>query len=424
MGYAVFGFQRYPIELVNRVQSAYYLLTGSWQAKRMALTQRSVSGAQPEAKESYLWDDALKGFGLKITPNGRKVFLIQYRAPDATRRTRRVTLGKYGDLTVEECRREAKRLLAELALGKDPAEAKQAERKRKLTFDLAIDLFLDEHVRAKRVGRTAEEYSRLLDRHARKALGAKAIDAITHTDIARLHAAMSAVPYAANRLVAVLSKFFNWCEAREFRSEYSNPCRHIDKYREEARNRFLSSEELMRLGTVLQSPEVAQKCSVYAIAAIRLLTLTGARLNEILTLEWSFIDMEHRLLRLPRSKTGARTIHLNDAAIDVLRSIPRIDGNPYVICGTRTGQHLVNLQKSWRHIRHIAGLDDVRIHDLRHSFAAVAASSGLSLPMIGALLGHTQAQTTKRYAHLAENPLKAANENVGSLIGTLMGRQV
>ena len=148
------------------------------------------------------------------------------------------------------------------------------------------------------------------------------------------------------------------------------------------------------------------------------------RLNEILTLEWSFIDMEHRLLRLPRSKTGARTIHLNDAAIDVLRSIPRIDGNPYVICGTRTGQHLVNLQKPWRHIRHIAGLDDVRIHDLRHSFAAVAASSGLSLPMIGALLGHTQAQTTKRYAHLAENPLKAANENVGSLIGTLMGRQV
>lgn len=386
----------------------------------MALNQRSVSGAQPQTKETYLWDTALKGFGLKITPNGRKVFLLQYRAPDATRRTRRYTLGKYGALTVEEARREARKLLAELALGNDPADTKQAERKRKLTFNQAIDQFLDEHVKPKRTERTAHEYDRLIDRHVRKALGAKSIDAITHSDIARLHGSMSETPYAANRTVAVLSKFFNWCEVRQLRNEHSNPCRHLEKYREQARNRFLSSEELTRLGMVLQSPAVKEKCSVYVIAAIRLLSLTGARLSEILTLEWSFVDLEHRQLRLPRSKTGARTIHLNDAAIDVLISIPRINGNPHVICGTRKGQHLVNLQKPWRYIRKITGLDDVRIHDLRHSFAAVAAASGLSLPMIGALLGHTQAQTTKRYAHLAEDPLKAANERIGGAIQNLM----
>ncbi|MFN0264209.1 tyrosine-type recombinase/integrase [Tepidamorphus sp. 3E244] len=386
----------------------------------MVLTQRSAASARPQAKESYIWDAGLKGFALKITPKGRKVFLVQYRAPDATGRTRRITLGKYGDLTVEEARRQAKKLLAELALGKDPATEKRAERKRKLTLNGAIDQFLEQHVEPKRATRTAAEYRRLIDQDIRVVLGTKTVNTVTHADVARLHTAMSKTPYAANRAIAVLSKFFNWCEVRGLRNEHSNPCRHIEKYREQARNRFLSSAELTRLGVVLQSPAVTGKCSVYVVAAIRLLSLTGARLNEILTMEWSFVDLEHRQLRLPRSKTGARTIHLNDAAIDVLRSIPRIDGNPYVVCGTRNGQHLVNLQKPWQHIRTIAELDDVRIHDLRHSYAAVAASSGLSLPMIGALLGHTQAQTTKRYAHLADDPLKEANERIGGTIHNLM----
>ena len=161
----------------------------------------------------------------------------------------------------------------------------------------------------------------------------------------------------------------------------------------------------------------------WIIAAIRLLILTGARLSEIRTLRWTEVDVGRRMLRLGDSKTGEKTIHLSDAALEVLSRIPRLPDNPYVICGEKPGAHLVNLQKPWRRIRRLAGLDDVRIHDLRHSFASVAAAQGLSLPVIGALLGHSQPATTARYAHLAQDPLASANAEISARIAaTLKGR--
>ncbi len=157
------------------------------------------------------------------------------------------------------------------------------------------------------------------------------------------------------------------------------------------------------------------------VAAIRLLALTGARLSEILTLRWDFVDLERACLRLPVSKTGKKVVYLSAPALELLSRLPRVEGNPHVIVGERRGAHLVNLQKPWRRLRHAAGLDEVRIHDLRHSFASVAAASGQSLIIIGALLGHTQPQTTARYAHLAADPLRAANESVGEKIADAMG---
>jgi integrase len=235
-----------------------------------------------------------------------------------------------------------------------------------------------------------------------------------------LHHELSDKPYQANRVLAFLSAFFNWAEKHGLRPDGSNPCRHVEKYREGQRERFLSQAELGRLGDALREAE-KDKCSPWVIAAIRLLTFTGARRNEILTLRWEHVSEERECLMLPDSKTGRKAIHLNAPALALLQSVPRLEGNPYVICGEKAGRHLVNLEKPWRRIRAAAKLDDVRLHDLRHSFASVAASGGQSLVVIGKMLGHSKATTTARYAHLADDPVKAASNAVGRQIAAAMG---
>jgi len=242
--------------------------------------------------------------------------------------------------------------------------------------------------------------------------------------VAKLHRDMADAPYQANRTLALLSKFCNWCEMRGLRSEHSNPCRHVEKYREERRERILTGDELLRLGTILAEVEQSREMSPWAIGAIRLLIFTGARLSEVLTLKWQHVDFERRLLMLADSKTGKKIVYINPAAQAVLESLPRLEGNPFVICGRSPARHLVNLEKPWRLIRSRAGLDDVRIHDLRHSFAAVAAGQGLSLPMIGKLLGHSQPQTTARYAHLAADPVQEANLWIGEEIARALGSHI
>jgi integrase len=210
----------------------------------------------------------------------------------------------------------------------------------------------------------------------------------------------------------------NLAEVWRMRPNGSNPCRHIKKYRENKRERYLSEAELARLGEALTEVDQDGTVMPSAVAAIRLLIFTGARLSEILTLRWDYV--EHSYLRLPDSKTGAKVIYLNPPASELLARLPRIVDNPYVIPGNKPGARLVNLQKPWRLIRARAGLEDVRIHDLRHTFASIGAASGLSLPMIGKLLGHTQAATTERYAHLADDPVRAASEAIGQRIDAAM----
>ncbi len=181
----------------------------------------------------------------------------------------------------------------------------------------------------------------------------------------------------------------------------------------------MSPAEIAHLGSVLSEAEGEGRFSPYVIAAIRLLMLTGARLNEILTMKWEWVDFDNSCVRLPDSKTGAKTIYLNAPALQVLATIPKLEGNPHVICGQKKGSSLINLQKPWNAIRQRAGFGDVRIHDLRHSFASIAVANGMSLPMIGKLLGHSQPQTTARYAHLADDPMKQATDLIGSKISIL-----
>jgi integrase len=286
---------------------------------------------------------------------------------------------------------------------------------------VVLEQFMAEHV-SKLKPATVEEYERLAKLYVRPRLQKRSIGELKRLDIARLHHEMSSKPYQANRVLAFLSALFNWAEKHGLRSDGSNPCRHIEKYREGRRERFLSQAELGRLGDALREAEKDRSCSPWVIAAIRLLTFTGARRNEILTLRWEHVSEEHESLMLPDSKTGRKAIHLNAPALAVLQSIPRLEGNPYVICGEKVGQHLVNLEKPWRRIRTTAKLDDVRLHDLRHSFASVAASSGQTLVVIGKMLGHSKSTTTARYAHLADDPVKAASDAVGRHIAAAMDR--
>jgi integrase len=377
------------------------------------LTKRTVDAARVGERDVFIWDSELPGFGLKTTPTGRKVFVLQYRLGGRSGRTRRITLGTLGHLTPDQARDDAKRLLREVGAGNDPA-GDRAKRKGESTLGEMLDRFLAEHVRTKLKARTGEEYARIGKLHVPPALKNRRLGLIERADVAKLHHEMADRPYQANRTVAMLSKAFSWAEKHGLRPAGENPCRFIEKYREDKRERFLSPQELSRLGAALavgdQNP--------YATAAVRLLLFTGARLSEILTLRWSLVDLESGTARLAESKTGPKTIYLSAPALEVLAKLPREAGNSFVICGDRPGSHLVNLQKPWRAIRSRAGLADVRLHDLRHTFASVGAGGGASLPMIGALLGHSQPQTTDRYAHLAADPLRAASDAIARRIAT------
>ena len=378
------------------------------------ITKRDVDALKAG---TIIWDAEIKGFGVRARATGAKYFVLKYRSGQ---RQRWYTIGRYASpWTVEKARKKASKLLGSVADDKDPATRRESDEKAPRDVSGCVTAFV-EHAKATRADSTARLYENLLVRLVVPKLGSLKVPDVTHGDIARLHSSLKKTPFQANRVVAVLSKMFSWAGKQDFGFEIDNPCVGIDKNPEPARERFLSDIELVRLGTTLAEAEAGDDESVYAIAAIRLLLFTGTRLNEILTLKQEFVDIERSVLRLPRTKTGPRTIFLPAPAKEVLANLPSVQGNPYVIVGHKEGRHLVNLNKVWRRIRDKAKLPDVRIHDLRHSFASTAAGGGLSLPVIGALLGHTQAQTIQRYAHLADDPIRAAAEATAGRIAAIM----
>jgi integrase len=390
---------------------------------RGKITKRSVDALKVSADgtETVLWDSELKGFGVRVQRGGAKSYVLHYRAGRGRGAPlRKLTIGRHGSpWTPDNARGEARRLLGMVEGGADPAADKIARKEAPLIGELA-GRFLAEHAEAKRKGSTAIEYKRLLDRIILPALGKRKVADVTRADVTKLHHANRAAPYQANRVLAVLSKMFNLAERWGLRPDGSNPCRHVEKFAERKRERMLSPAELGRLGDAL----AAYQGSPYVVAAVTLLVFTGARLGEILGLQWTWIDFDRGEARLPDSKTGAKTLHLPPPALAVLAELPRLNGNPHVIAGAKSGAALVNLEKPWRAIRAVAGLNDVRLHDLRHAFASVAASSGMGLPIIGKMLGHAQAATTHRYAHLASDPVKAAAASVAGKIAAAMARTV
>lgn len=378
------------------------------------LTKRFIDSLKPEACVLVHWDDELKGFGVCVRPSGRKSYIVKCRCRG---RQIKMTIGTHGPITVEQARTKARGLVADAKAGRDPS-AEHSHMRRSPTMKELGQRFLDEYVPTHCRPTTAREYRRSVELFINPDLGTRKVIDVERANVAKLHHGLRDKPYQANRTLGVLSKMFNLAEVWGLREDGSNPCRHVKKYKEEKRERFLSDEEYKRLGQALRRAEAEESESQSAIDAVWLLMLTGCRLNEIMTLKWRYVDLEAKELLLPDSKTGAKTIHLGKVAVDRLKGIKRLEDNDFVITGKKPGCHLTDLQHPWRRIRKMAKLDDVRIHDLRHSFASRGLVVGEGLPMIGKLLGHSHVQTTARYAHLANDPIKLAADRIANGIST------
>jgi integrase len=376
------------------------------------LVDKTTSGDQ----DIILRDSEIKGFMCKVTPAGRKVYLLYYRTKDG--RERRPAIGKHGDITCEQAREIAKQWLAEVMQGGDPSGNRQGLRE-SVNVKGLWELYRDakrNHLKPS----SLKELTRLWEKYIIPELGkVKALQLDTQV-IRRFHDQNIHRPYTANRMLEALRAAYNHVIENKLLPLQQNPCMGIRKYKEKKRERFLSMKEMATLGTVLAECETIGVVNPNVITLIRLLLLTGCRLSEILTLKWGYIDYEQSALRFPDSKTGAKSVCVSAAVLEVLHGVPRVEGNPYVITGNAQEGNMAAPQKAWRGIRAKAGLDDVRLHDLRHSYASVAASGGASLPIIGALLGHSQTQTTERYAHLTNDPVKQAADAVGNKISAAL----
>lgn len=419
---------------------------------RGKVTKRSVEAVKPAQDDVFLWDTELPRFGVKVTPKGKRVFVVQYWAPNLHRVRRRVTLGALGPLTVEQAREKATRVLGRVANGEDPSGEQSAEKRsaKRDTVEALSKEYLD-YGKARFSPRTVAEYERMFKTYINPALGRQPVAHITPREVGQLHMEHCAKPIQANRVMQLLKSFLYWCERRGLRAANTNPCRLIEAYPESVKERFLNVAELGRLGAALRTaettglppaPELRKKqrpektkhrnktsgivapANPYAVAAIRLLLFSGWRESEALTLRWSAIDTARGLATLQRTKTGKSIRPLGAPALELLDSLPRVADSPFVFPGAKVGEPLKEIRRVWGAVRHAAGLRDVRLHDLRHTVASFSVGSGHSLYLTGALLGHKHAVTTARYSHLADDARRATADSVaGALRAALDGSE-
>lgn len=377
------------------------------------LTKIYVEKLDPQEADCIFWDDKISGFGVKVTPLGRKVYLLKYRNKEG--RQRKPVIGIHGQITCENARDIAQDWLADVAKGKDPSMERAVSRKAPTVSELC-DRYMEEHSKLHKKVKTLKLEQFYIRKFIKPMLGSHKTASLTKLDIAKFHTAMKGTPAQANRILQMLSKMFNLAETWKIRPQHSNPVKGIQRYKEEGRERFLTQDEIKRLNHVLDKAERGGTESIYFLNLIRLLMLTGARLSEIQTAKWEWVDFKNGLLNLPDSKTGKRTIYLSPSAIEILSKTPRIEGNPYIIIGIKDDAPLNNATKPWYRIRKEAGLEDVRIHDLRHTFASLLIGQGFSLQMVAKLLGHGDTRMSERYAHLTKNSVQDAASSIGNLI--------
>jgi integrase len=409
----------------------------------LKLGRRSLAGLPAVVKTTVFYDTELTGFGLKAYPSGARSWIVEYR-PGAGGRgvsKRRMVLGTSKNLTPDEARNLASGVLAEVRLGGDPAGAKTAARQAETVRDI-LDAYLDQ-ARSLRKPSTAALYKLYIDKHLAPALGGKKAVDLRRDEVVRFHRSVGKDhPATANRVIAILSAAYTFgIKSETLPKGTANPAAGIEKFKEQSRERYLSQAELLRLGDAIRDAETAgipwpsdipqnkhtpqkpenrvTKIGQHAAAALRLLIFTGARLREILHLQWDHVDLQRGLLLLPTSKTGKKTIVLSDIALAIISALPRV--GRFVIAGNDNNKPRSDLQRPWTLVSKQAGLEGLRLHDLRHSFASVGVGSGMGLPIIGKLLGHANVSTTERYAHLAADPLRRASDAISGAIAKAMG---
>ncbi len=377
----------------------------------MKLTKTVVDNATytgADLARCVLWDEELSGFGLRVYPSGRKAFVLSFRVAG---RKRLMTLGAYGVLTVEQARQDARAKLAGVEIqGTDPLELKQQAAQGETLADLCAQ-YMDRHGRLKRSRRDDQ---RRIDRHILPTWGTRKVKDITRSMVAGLHSRIGReAPYEANRTLALLSKMFELARIWGFVPDNAtNPARDIDRFREERRDRWVTPEELPRLAQAInEEPNPAARNALW------LYLLVGTRKTELLSAKWEDLSFERAELRLPTTKAGrAHYIPLSSTAMALLQQIPRIEGNPFILPGKLDGAHLVNIDKAWRRVRAAAGIEDVRLHDLRRTVGSWLAQAGNSLHLIGRVLNHSNQSTTAIYARFGEDSVRAALEQHGARI--------
>ena len=377
------------------------------------LTKSVIAGLKaPERGNKVYYDSEIPGLGVRITAKGAKSYVFNYR--NRAGRERRMTIAPCDALSITDTREEAKRLRGEVALGGDPLGNRDALRHAPTVKDLANE-FQEVHFPKLRPA-TQRSYQEHLANDIILTLGSRKVADVEHSDVEALHRKITnrGAPYVANRTVATLSKMFSLAIRRNWRT--NNPAKGIERNPEEKRTRYLSGGELALLADALAETDDQQGANV-----VRLLTLTGARSGETMAAKWADFDLEEGVWTKPGATTKRKTLHqvpLSAPALQLLSEM-RETAKPealFLFPSRSKSEHRENLKDMWRRIRKATGLHDVRIHDLRHTYASILVSSGLSLPIVGALLGHTQPATTARYAHLQHDPLREATERAGAII--------
>ncbi len=382
------------------------------------ITKRFVESISPTPKETLkYWDSELKGFGVVVLPSGRRTYCIQYR--NQFRVLKRFKLGVHGQITTEEARDLAKKRLGQVAHGEDPAEKRKDQKNLATIKDLAQD-YIERHGSRKRP-RSLNEDKILLNNIILPYLGDKKVEHVSRRDIESVHLRFEKTPYQANRFLSLLSKMFSLAHAWGWRAD--NPVKGIERFSEEKRDSWLNEKELNRLW------EALDRYSTHEMAfAFKLLILTGARKGEVFQATWDNFDLEKGVWTKPSHITKQKKrehLPLSEKALTALNDLKKLGktSSPYLFPGKAEGKPLQDIRGFWKTVLKEAQLENVRIHDLRHTHASHLVSSGLSLSIVGKLLGHTQASTTQRYAHLADEPLRQAAELFGSKVGKLMVKE-
>jgi integrase len=383
------------------------------------VTKRNVDALKPSAgKQTVLWDDELRSFGVRCLPSGLKVYVLKYRTQGG--RQRWLTLGQHGALTPEQARIKAGREKAAISGGADPSGTKQTKR-HEATIAAVAERYLAEHVLAHNKASTAAEVQRIVEKRIKPGLGACRITELTRADVKAWHQTMSATPYEANRALAYLSKLLSLA-SNDWELRSDNPAIGIKRFPERARERYFSDAELAQIGNALSAMESEGVEQPGFILLIRLLATTGMRLGEMLALNWTAIDLGQRAIRLPNAKAGARTVHLGASAVSILDAVPESERAGYVVHGPDADRPLAfsTAQHAWRRLRERAGISDGRLHDLRHTAGTFAALSGANAFAVRDLLGHRTLAMTGRYVERAADMVRATADAVSGRVAAAL----